>query len=204
MAPSAAGDRDCKRGRLEFFPDVLAGPRRRCSRVSGFWEPRPHGGCRAGAAATGEIPRCWLGFGCSQGIPPYPSRVGGSSGQSELPMERCGGRGLWGSSWNCWDGFRSAWLRVCRDAGGTHVLHLPRLQESRTLCLLLLPQSHPELPPCPGLACGDKHPECAPLYLFTPFLTALLVQVSLPAGGWDTQGLAPITAQLLGFSSKGW
>lgn len=172
------------------------------SRVFGSRDPT--GAAGLGLRPLGKSPAAGLGSDVLRGFPHIPAGLGGPAASLSFPWGRCGGRGLWGSSWNCWDGFRSAWLRVCRDAGGTHVLHLPRLQESRTLCLLLLPQSHPELPPCPGLVCGDKHPECAPPYLFTPFLTALLVQVSLPAGGWDTQDLAPITAQLLGFSSKGW
>lgn len=85
-----AGDRDCKRGRLEFFPDVLAAPRRRCRRGSGLWEPRPHGGCRAGAAGQSPLlARLWVLAGDS----PLSQQRGGSSGPSDLPVGRWG-RGL--------------------------------------------------------------------------------------------------------------
>lgn len=158
------------------------------SRVSGSRGPTG----AAGLGLLGKSPAAGLGWDVLRGFPHIPAGLGGPAAGLSFPWGDAGGAGLWGSSWSCWDGFWSAWLRVCRDAGGSHVLHLPRLQESRALCLLFLPQSHPELPPCPELAHGDKLHHGVPR-VFTPFLTPLLVQVagtprglhpSLPSS-WD-------------------
>lgn len=162
------------------------------------------------------------GWGCGHwGNPPLLAWVRMFSGDSPIsqqgwgsrvslsfPWGDGGGRGLWGSSWNCWDGFRSVWLRVCRDAGGTHPPspQAPGEQDPLSPPPATVASRAATLPGAGawGQAPAGSATSVSPPYLFTPFLTPLLVQVSLPVGGWDSQGLAPITAQLLGFFFKSW
>lgn len=138
------------------------------------------------AAPLGNSPAAGLGSVLSGDLP-VSQQGRGSSGRSEHP----GGDG--GTGCSCWGGFWNAWLRVCGDAGGTSVLHLPRLEQKPLSSPPATGASRAATLPGAG-TWGQTAPRSATSvslpYLLTPFLTPLLVQVSLPAGGRDTQGLA--------------
>lgn len=165
----------------------------------------PAGGLDLGGFRDPPHPSPQQGFGTPADSLSFPHRVMGATwGVWGLLQQRPEGGGM---------GLGARGSGVHRDVGGTCALHLSGLGGSRTLRLLTSRAA--ALPGAGTWAQAEpwRAPSTSSPYLFTPFLTALVVRApqratggfASGAGSWvGCSGAAPSMAQLLEMVLQGW